>query len=121
MKPEPIVHHLDETEQTPCPFGNVRRIITGGHGGVSNVHVVSVTQGSEHYHAEYDEVFYILSGEGSITLNKKRFPIRQGSVAVIPKGTVHSIISETNDPLEFIIFGTPPMFIDDNRAKPQKP
>lgn len=121
MKPEPIVRHLDETEQIPCPFGNARRVITGGEGGISNVHVISVTQGNKHYHAAYDEVFYVLSGKGNITLNEKSFSIRPGSVAVIPRGTIHSIRSESNDLLEFIIFGTPPMFIEDERAKPLKP
>ena len=117
---EPIVRYLDETKPVPCPYGDVRRMVTGGE-GLSNVHVVSVTKGGEHYHKAYDEVYYFLSGKGSITLDAKTYPVRPGTVTVIPAGMVHSLLSDTNEPLVFIIIGTPPMSIEDDRAMPQKP
>ncbi|MCP4373491.1 MAG: cupin domain-containing protein [Deltaproteobacteria bacterium] len=120
MKIDPIIRYFDKTDTTPCPYGNVRRIITGGE-GLSNVHVVSVTKGSEHIHEAYDETYYFLSGNGTITLDKKTVPVRPGTVAVIPAKTVHSLESDSDVPLEFIIFGTPPMSIEDDRAKPVKP
>ena len=120
LKLDPIVSYLDKTQITPCPYGDVKRIITGGK-GVCNIHVVSVTQGSEHFHKKYDEVYYFLSGNGTITLDKKTYSVRPGTVCVIPAGIVHSLMSDTNTPLEFIIFGTPPMSIDDEDAKPLKP
>ncbi len=120
MKIDPIVRYLDKTEITPCPYGNARRIVTGGE-GLSNVHVISVIQGSEHFHQGYDETYYFLSGIGTMTLDKKTYPVRPGTVAVIPAKTVHSLMSDSKDPLEFIIFGTPPMSIEDDKAKPIKP
>jgi hypothetical protein len=42
-------------------------------------------------------------------------------VAVIPAGMPHSLEASSNEELEFVIFGTPPMSIDDERAKPVKP
>ena len=88
--PEPakqhLVHHRDETAPIECPFGQVQRIVTGGEGGIANVHVVKITKGLPHVHAGYDEVYYVLSGCGTITLDRTVHPIRTGSVVVIPAG-----------------------------------
>ncbi len=118
---QPLVHHRDETRPINCPFGHVQRIVTGGAGGVANVHVVNVTQGSTHVHTGYDEAYFVLSGSGTITLGQETHPLRPGTVAVIPAGVPHSLIAEPNEELEFVIFGTPPMAMDDERAKPVKP
>ena len=47
---QPLVHHRDETPPIDCPFGHVQRIVTGGAGGVANVHVVKITKGTPHLH-----------------------------------------------------------------------
>ncbi|MDZ7620045.1 MAG: hypothetical protein U1E05_23840 [Patescibacteria group bacterium] len=43
---QPLVRYRDQTEPLDCPFGQVQRIVTGGQGGVANVHVVKVTKRS---------------------------------------------------------------------------
>lgn len=138
MKPkiEPLVRYTDKTDAVDCPYGNVRRVVTGGEGGLANVHVVRVTRGSTHYHRDYDEVYYVLSGRGKIIMTgdsgdsgepggpgggSKRWQLRPGAVAVIPRGVAHEIIADDGQELEFIIFGTPPMSIDDPRARPLRP
>lgn len=115
-----IVRRIDQAAAIDCPYGKVRRIVTGGEGN-GNVHVVRVTEGGEHYHLAYDETYYILSGSGRLTIEGQDHPLVSGTVAVIPSGKVHSLISDSAEPLEFIIFGTPPMSIEDDRAIPRKP
>ncbi len=117
---EPLVRHRADTESLDCPFGHVQRIVTGGQGGIANVHVVKVTKGLTHVHTGYDEVYYLLSGEGTITLGDKSHALAPGSVAVIPAGLPHSLEAQPGQELEFIIFGTPPVPLDDERAKPRK-
>lgn len=117
---QPVVHHRDETSPQECPFGQVQRIVTGGEGGIANVHVVSVSRGLPHVHPGYDEVYYILSGTGTITLGEQTKQIRPGSVIVIPAGVPHALEADPGLALEFIIFGTPPVPIDDPRARPTK-
>ncbi|MEI6236469.1 MAG: cupin domain-containing protein [Planctomycetota bacterium] len=117
----PVVNYLDQSPLIECPYGNVRRIVTGGAGGVANVHVVSVTKGSLHYHAGYDEVYYHLSGNGTITIAGVTHAIRPGAAVVLPAGVPHELEAHPGETLEFIIFGTPAMSIDDERAKPRKP
>jgi mannose-6-phosphate isomerase-like protein (cupin superfamily) len=116
-----MVGYLDEAREIECPYGNVKRVITGGAGGVANVHIVSVTKGTTHFHAGYDEVYYVLRGTGQILLGDKPHALRPGAVVVIPAGLSHSLDADAGQTLEFIIFGTPAMPIDDERAKPRKP
>jgi mannose-6-phosphate isomerase-like protein (cupin superfamily) len=117
---QPLVRHRDETQPIDCPYGHVQRIVTGGEGGVANVHVVKITKGTPHVHQGYDETYCILSGTGTITLGQETYPLRPGSVAVIPAGVPHSLEAAAGSELEFVIFGTPPMGIEDERAKPKK-
>jgi mannose-6-phosphate isomerase-like protein (cupin superfamily) len=116
----PMVHYLDQTDEIPCSYGDVRRIVTGGKGGVANVHVVRVTRGDRHFHTGYNEVYYILKGSGVVTLGEARHEIYPGAVVVIPAGVFHSLESAGRESLEFVIFGTPAMSMDDEWAKPQK-
>ena len=116
----PIVRYLDETEALSCPYGDVRRVVTGGEGGVANVHIVRVTRGNRHFHTGYNEVYYILSGSGIVTIGEDSHALRPGAVVVIPAGVPHSLQSDTDMPLEFVIFGTPPIPLDDARAMPMK-
>jgi mannose-6-phosphate isomerase-like protein (cupin superfamily) len=118
----PVVGYLDETPAVSCPYGDVRRVITGGVGGVANVHIVEVSMGTTHYHEGYDEVYYVLDGRGSLNIDGEIYSLRPGAVAVIPRGIPHSLEATSQDggALKFIIFGTPAMPIDDSRAEPRK-
>jgi quercetin dioxygenase-like cupin family protein len=115
----PIVRHCDEVEPMDCPYGSTCRVVTAGEGGVANVHIIRVTRGLPHIHAGYDEVYYVLAGTGTISIDGTSHPLRPGSVAVIPAGAVHSLEADPGAAFEFVIFGTPPVSLDDERARPQ--
>jgi len=117
----PLVRYLDETDALTCPYGEVRRVVTGGEGGVANIHVIRVTRGKPHIHRSYDEVYFVLAGRGRIRLDARELELRPGAAAVIPAGTVHSLEAEGDGPLEFVIFGVPPVPIEDQRARPAHP
>ncbi len=117
---QPLIRHRAQAAPIACPFGHVQRIVTGGEGGVCNVHVVQVTRGTPHVHAAYDEVYYILAGTGTISLKGQTYSLEPGSVVVIPAGVAHSLEASSGQELEFVIFGTPAMAIDDERARPLK-
>ncbi len=93
-----------------CPDGWV---VAGGEGGVANVHVVKVSKGLPHVHDGYDETYHFLSANGTITLDEVTSP-------VIPAGVPHRLEADGGSELEFVIFGTPPMSLEDERAKPRK-
>ncbi len=118
-KPEGYISYRDETQAIDCPYGHVERIVTGGAGGIANVHVVTVTKGGRHYHAEYDEVYYVLRGEGTITLGTEVKELRPGAAVVIPRGLEHDLDAKPGSELEFIIFGTPACSVDSEEARPR--
>jgi len=117
----PVVRHLSKTVAIPCPYGNTARVITGGEGGVANVHVITVTDGDPHFHTGYDEVYYYMEGSGTMTIDNVEYSVEPGSVAVIPRGFVHSIRSNNDNPLKFVIFGTPAMSTENDDFKPRRP
>ena len=96
----------------------MQRIVTGGEGGVANVHVARVKSLPPFFHTGYDEVYYVVSGTGTVTLDGEISPLRPGSVVVIPAGVTHALQAAEGEELEFVIFGTPPIPITDDRAKP---
>lgn len=117
----PLVRYLDQTDTISCPYGHVKRVITGGEFPGANVHVVTVSRGGEHFHRAYDEVYYVLSGTGQISLAGEEHTLRPGAVIVIPAGVPHSLEADSDKDLTFIIFGLPGMSIDDPAATPLKP
>ncbi len=121
MQKHSIVAYLDQTPIIECPYGNVRRVVTGGTGGVANVHIVNVAKGSIHYHSGYDEVYYLLRGTGTITIDGTTHDLRPGATVVLPAGVPHELEAAEGQTLEFVIFGTPAMSVTDDRFKPRKP
>jgi quercetin dioxygenase-like cupin family protein len=119
LNKQPLVRHRDETVPAAWPYGPMQRIVTAGEGGVANVHVARVACLPRFFHTGYDEVYYVLSGEGQVTLDGVSNRLRLGSVVVIPAGVVHSLQADPGQELEFVIFGTPPLSITDERAKPR--
>jgi quercetin dioxygenase-like cupin family protein len=117
---QPFVRHRDETPAADWPFGRMQRIVAGGEGGVANVSVAATNGMPPFFHTGYDEVYYVLSGAGTVKLNGKAHSLRPGSVVVIPAGVSHALEVEPGQELEFVIFGTPPMVFDDERARPRK-
>jgi mannose-6-phosphate isomerase-like protein (cupin superfamily) len=120
IRKQPLVLHRDECLPSDWPFGQMQRIVTGGKGGVANVHVAKTQNLPHFFHTGYDEIYYVLSGTGIITLDEKEIPLRPGSIVVIPAGVRHSLEATEGEELEFVIFGTPPMSIEDERAKPRR-
>jgi len=118
---QPLVRHRDETPHADWPFGKMQRIVTGGEGGIANVHVARVTTGlPKFFHTGYDEIYYVVSGTGTVTLDQAVYPVRPGTVVVIPAGVLHSLEPNPGQELEFVIFGAPPIPIDDGRARPRR-
>ena len=115
----PLVRYRDDTHPVGCPYGAAERIVTGGLGGVANVHVIRVTRGEPHYHAGYHEVYYVLSGRGHIVLEGETHGLRPGAVVIIPAGCAHALEADAGEVLEFLIVGSPAMTVDDPRFVPR--
>ena len=60
-----------------------------------------------HYHANHTEYIQVVSGKGRMTLNNKTFDIKKGDAVLIPKDSVHSVITLSRKPLKVISVQSP--------------
>jgi uncharacterized cupin superfamily protein len=62
-----------------------------------------------HAHHANEEMFFILSGEGTYRLGDETFPIRAGDIVAAPAGdaaTAHHIINTSDAELRYLAFST---------------
>lgn len=57
-----------------------------------------------HAHADHEEVYYIISGEGQMVVNGETSQIRDGDAIFIPAGDTHSISNKGRGFLVFLAF-----------------
>ena len=60
-----------------------------------------------HFHAYHTEYVHILSGKGIMTLNNDTFNIKKGDAIIIPKTSVHSVITTSKKPLKVVSVQAP--------------
>ena len=67
-----------------------------------------------HRHAAQTEMFYILSGDGSVRADGATFAVRAGDVVLHPPGEAHQIINAGSEDLVYaIIADNPPVDVCD--------
>jgi mannose-6-phosphate isomerase-like protein (cupin superfamily) len=63
---------------------------------------------AKHYHADANEIQYVVEGTGTEWLGDKEYPVKPGMLLVIPKGTPHAGTTETSGHLKILAIKTPP-------------
>jgi len=66
-----------------------------------------------HYHELTEEVYFIISGRGVMTIDGVSTPVEPGDVIRIPVYTIHSIVAGDEE-LKFAVATTPPYTVDDD-------
>ena len=90
MRKPYTVRHIDEVEGVACPCGSSRRVLTAADTPTASLHLVDIKKDSEvHYHKSHWELYYILRGQGTMTLDGDVVPIRAGHAIGIPPGVRH--------------------------------
>ena len=51
----------------------------------------------DHKHSDIDEVFYVISGEGTITINKEEFLLKENDIIFSPNGETHGFNNTSSD------------------------
>jgi quercetin dioxygenase-like cupin family protein len=91
----------------PEPGANVTTVEVGRH-RTASVHHLRVSEGVKaHVHREHDEQVVVLAGEGTVRLGDSAQEVSAGSVVVIPRGTVHSLVV-TGSAVEAVSIFSPP-------------
>jgi quercetin dioxygenase-like cupin family protein len=63
--------------------------------------------GVPHYHSGWEETVYGIEGVTTLTVGGKRIDVSPGDALVIPRGVVHSLKNETDQPSRSLAIITP--------------
>jgi mannose-6-phosphate isomerase-like protein (cupin superfamily) len=69
--------------------GLIRPLIEECHHAAGEVHHLEITDAKLHYHERTDEFYYVLSGQGRMTLDQNEIDLHEGVVVYVPRGTKH--------------------------------
>jgi mannose-6-phosphate isomerase-like protein (cupin superfamily) len=58
----------------------------------------------EHLHKTNEEVYYIISGEGTMIMDGVKYPISAGDVSLVSAGHTHGIINSDSGRMHIIVF-----------------
>ncbi len=95
-----------DTITSPTPDKNYVRILHTDSLSSSFI-IIIPTEVKSHYHATHTEQVVVLCGEADMMLGDQKLHIKAGDVIIIPKGTVHSVIVTSKDPLKIISVQAP--------------
>ena len=84
------MRYEDAVEQEPSACGWRKRLISRDDAGVAAwAHTVQIDGARPHYHKRTTELYYVVEGEGTVTLDGEAHPVRPGTLLHIPPGVVH--------------------------------
>lgn len=72
-------------------------------------HAVDIDGAREHFHKRSTELYYVLEGEGTVTLDGVEHPVHKGSAVLIPPGVVHGAKGR----VRVLVVGIPDIADDD--------
>ncbi|MES2188166.1 MAG: cupin domain-containing protein [Pseudomonadota bacterium] len=73
---------------------------------------------TKHFHANSDEIQYIVAGSGTMWLGDKLVPIGPGDLVIVPRGVTHAGATATTGRFKAIAIKTPPQAADDTHPVP---
>jgi mannose-6-phosphate isomerase-like protein (cupin superfamily) len=98
-----LIRRLPEVPEERGVCGFRRTLISAGDTPAVNVSHLRIDNSRYHYHRQMTELYYVLSGEGTITLDGESYPIRPGDIALIRPGVWHTSEGE----MSVLITGVP--------------
>jgi len=69
--------------------GQIRPLLEEKDGAAAEVHHLEITNAKLHYHKQTDEIYYVLGGQGRMSLDGKEIELREGVVVYVPRGVKH--------------------------------
>lgn len=89
--------------------GQIRTLIEASDAAAAEVHQVDIDHAKLHFHAQTDEIYYVIEGTGSMLLNDEEIAVRPGVVVYVPRGVRHKAIGT----LKVLLVCIPPGVMND--------
>ncbi len=103
------VKRLSEVEKEKSTCGYRQRLFSKEADTPAFFHVVRINGSKTHYHKRATEFYYVLEGNGTMTVDGETFPIEAGTMVKLDPYSVHS---STGDHLVLVV-GIPDIAEDD--------
>ena len=86
----------DPAEITPWAetCGEIRCLIDEQDGAAGEVHFVKIHDAKLHDHAQPDEFYYVVDGQGTMTLDGTEIELHKGVVVYVPRGVKHKAVGD---------------------------
>lgn len=110
--PATLVRHEGDAPQERSTCGWRHLLISRQDKGANIAawaHAVDIDGARAHYHKRSTEIYYVLEGEGTVTLDEVEHPVRKGSIVHIPPGVIHSAKGR----VRVLVVGIPDIADDD--------
>jgi len=105
-----LVRHEGEAPRERSTCGWRHRLISRQDRGVAAwAHAVDIDGARLHYHRRATELYYVLEGEGTVSLDGVAHPVRKGSIVHIPPGVVHGATGR----MKVLVVGIPDISEED--------
>ena len=110
MSSPTLVRHEDDVPRERSTCGWRHLLVSRQDRDVAAwTHAVDIDGAREHYHRRATELYYVLEGEGTVSLDGAEHPVRKGSVVHIPPGVVHGAKGR----MRVLVVGIPDIGEDD--------
>ena len=93
---------VDDAEAGTATAGRMFRLLAPCSSVTQFLGYIPVGRAPDHFH-KYDEVVYVLRGEGALHIDGESAPLRAGTCVHLPKGLVHCL--ENTGPGEMQVLG----------------
>jgi mannose-6-phosphate isomerase-like protein (cupin superfamily) len=93
---------VEDAEAGTATAGRMFRLLAPCSSVTQFVGYIPVGRAPDHFH-KYDEVVYVLQGDGALHIDGESAPLRAGSCVHLPKGLVHCL--ENTGPGEMQVLG----------------
>ena len=74
--------------------GQIRCLIEEKDAAAAEVHHVEIRDAKLHYHERTDEVYYVIDGRGTMTLDDEVIELHRGVVVYVPRGVRHKAVGD---------------------------
>lgn len=91
-----LIRRLSEVPEERGVCGFRRTLITAADTPVLNVSHLRIDDSRYHYHRQMTELYYVLSGKGTMTLDGETYSIQAGDIVLIRPGVWHTSEGEMN-------------------------
>ncbi len=84
------VRYLEDAAEERTICGHRRRLLSNGDGTNAFAHLVRIYDAEPHYHKVATELYYVVEGRGTMTLDGEEIELKPGACVEVKPGVVHA-------------------------------